>query len=103
MLSAPRAGCAIWNSQAGGGSVSSPWLTLERQHPNGHNPPNFVHVVVELYLDLNCVAKNAIAHLDVSLFATNVFNNTSPIGMVVNNGVYHPRGRGLGFHISKRF
>jgi outer membrane receptor protein involved in Fe transport len=57
----------------------------------------------ELYVDLNYVAKNAVADVDVNLFLTNVFDNTDPIGMVVNNGVYHPRGRSLGFQLTKRF
>jgi outer membrane cobalamin receptor len=57
----------------------------------------------EVYVDLNYVAKNAIANLDLSLFVTNLFDNADPIGLVVNNGVFHPRGRGLGFHLSKRF
>jgi hypothetical protein len=56
-----------------------------------------------VYVDLNYVAKNAIANLDLSLFVTNLFDNADPIGLVVNNGVFHPRGRGLGFHLSKRF
>jgi hypothetical protein len=33
----------------------------------------------------------------------NVLNNTDPVGMAINNGVYHPRGRNLGFQLSKRF
>jgi hypothetical protein len=67
------------------------------------NPGGYDILGGELYVDLNYVAKNAVAHVDVSLFATNIFGNTDPIGMVVNNGVFHPRGRGLGFQISKRF
>ena len=67
------------------------------------NPGEYDRLGGEVYVDLNYVAKNAVANLDVSVFLTNVFNNTNPIGMVVNNGVFHPRGRGLGFHLSKRF
>ena len=67
------------------------------------NPGGYDSLAGEMYLDLNYVAKNAIANLDLSVFATNLFDNTDPIGMVVNNGVYHPRGRGLGFQITKRF
>jgi hypothetical protein len=32
-----------------------------------------------------------------------VFDNTDPTGMVVNNGVFSPRGRNLGVQLSKRF
>ncbi len=57
----------------------------------------------EMYVDLTYVAKNAIADLDFSVFAFNAFDNTDPIGMVVNNGVFHPRGRSLGAQLTKRF
>ena len=57
----------------------------------------------EAYLDATYVAKDVVSHLDLTLFANNLFNNTDAVGMVVNNGVYHPRGRNLGFQVSKRF
>ena len=57
----------------------------------------------EAYLDTTYVAKDVFAHVDLTLFANNLFNNTDAVGMVVNNGVYHPRGRNLGFQVSKRF
>lgn len=55
------------------------------------------------YLDLNYAAKNIVPNYDFSVFASNLFNNTEPIGMVINNGVYHPRGRSFGFGLSRRF
>jgi outer membrane receptor protein involved in Fe transport len=57
----------------------------------------------EAYLDTTYVAKDVFAHVDLTLFANNLFDNTDAVGMVVNNGVYHPRGRNLGFQVSKRF
>ena len=70
---------------------------------NAPAPGGYDSLGGEVNVDLNYVAKNAIANLDVRLFITNVFDNTNPIGMVVNNGVFHPRGRGLGFQLSRRF
>ena len=57
----------------------------------------------EAYLDTTYVAKDVFAHVDLTLFANNLLDNTDAVGMVVNNGVYHPRGRNLGFQVSKRF
>ena len=70
---------------------------------NAPAPGGYDSLGGEVYVDLNYVAKNAVANLDVRLFITNVFDNTNPIGMVVNNGVFHPRGRGLGVQLSRRF
>jgi hypothetical protein len=40
---------------------------------------------------------------DRHLSVTNLFDNTAAIGMVINNGVFHPRGRSLGLQLTKRF
>jgi hypothetical protein len=39
----------------------------------------------------------------VRVFGMNLLDNTEPVGMVINNGVYHPRGRSLGFQITQTF
>jgi outer membrane cobalamin receptor len=80
------------------------WHTMNIVSPfTAPDPGGYDSLGGEVYVDLNYVAKNAVANLDVSLFATNVFDNSDAIGMVVNNGVFHPRGRSLGFQVSKRF
>ena len=66
-------------------------------------PWAYVSLGGEAYLDTTYVAKDVFSHLDLTLFANNLFNNTDAVGMVVNNGVYHPRGRNLGVQVSKRF
>ncbi len=67
------------------------------------NPFAYDSLSGEVYFDAAYVAKDVLARLDLTLFAANLFNNTDAVGMVVNNGVYHPRGRNLGFQVSKRF
>lgn len=67
------------------------------------NPGEYDTLGGELYLDANYVAKDLFARLDVSLFAMNLFDNTEPVGMVVNNGVFHPRGRTIGIRVAKGF
>ncbi len=57
----------------------------------------------ELYLDTNYVLKNIHETLDLRLSGMNLLNNVDPVGMVVNNGVFHPRGRNFGIQLSKRF
>lgn len=57
----------------------------------------------ERYLDVTYVAKDVLSRMDLRVFGTNLLDNTGPIGMVVNNGVFHPRGRNIGLQISKRF
>ena len=55
------------------------------------------------YVDVNYLAKDFLRGTDLRAFTTNVFDNTEPVGMVINNGVYHPRGRSVGFQLAKRF
>jgi outer membrane receptor protein involved in Fe transport len=56
-----------------------------------------------LYVDATYQAKEMLANLDFRAFVTNLFDNTEPVGMVINNGVFHPRGRNIGFQFSTRF
>jgi hypothetical protein len=55
------------------------------------------------YLDISYLAKDVLADVDFRAFAGNVLDNTEPVGMVINNGVFHPRGRNIGFQLTKRF
>jgi hypothetical protein len=55
------------------------------------------------YLDVNYVARSVFAGLDFRLSATNVLDNNDPVGMVINNGAFRPRGRNIGVQISTRF
>jgi outer membrane receptor protein involved in Fe transport len=57
----------------------------------------------EASLDVTYLAKNLRGGFDLRLSAGNLFDNTEPVGMVINNGVFHPRGRNLGVQLSKRF
>jgi hypothetical protein len=55
------------------------------------------------YLDASYLAKDVLADIDFRAIAGNVLDNTEPVGMVINNGVFHPRGRNIGLQITKRF
>jgi outer membrane receptor protein involved in Fe transport len=57
----------------------------------------------EVYLDLTYVAKALPGGFDARVFGNNLLDNDDAIGLVVNNGVFHPRGRNIGFQISRRF
>jgi outer membrane receptor protein involved in Fe transport len=57
----------------------------------------------ETYLSVTWLRKYILPGAHLRLFGTNLLDNTDPVGMVINNGVYHPRGRGLGFQISQTF
>jgi outer membrane receptor protein involved in Fe transport len=57
----------------------------------------------EVYLDLTYVAKALPGGFDARVFANNLLDNHDAVGLVVNNGVFHPRGRNIGFQISRRF
>jgi outer membrane receptor protein involved in Fe transport len=54
---------------------------------------------VDLHLDVPRVLGSPV---DLAIFCTNVFNNTDAVGMIVNNGVWHPRGRSLGAELCLR-
>jgi outer membrane cobalamin receptor len=57
----------------------------------------------ETYLDLTWLRKNVLPGTHVRVFGMNLLDNTAPVGMVINNGVYHPRGRSLGVQLSQSF
>jgi outer membrane receptor protein involved in Fe transport len=57
----------------------------------------------EAYLDVTWLRKDLFPGTHLRLFGMNLIDNTEPVGMVINNGVYHPRGRSLGFQISQTF
>jgi outer membrane receptor protein involved in Fe transport len=57
----------------------------------------------EAYLDVNWLRKNVLPGTHVRVFGMNLLDNTDPVGMVINNGVYHPRGRSVGFQLSQTF
>jgi len=57
----------------------------------------------ETYLDVTWLRKNVLPGTHARVFGMNLLDNTDPIGMVINNGVYHPRGRSLGFQLSQTF
>ncbi len=51
----------------------------------------------ETYVDLQVNLPRLLGSpVDLAVFCTNVFNNTDAVGMIVNNGVWHPRGRNVG-------
>ena len=57
----------------------------------------------DAYLDVTWLRKNVLPGTHVRVFGMNLLDNTDPVGMVINNGVYHPRGRSLGFQLSQTF
>jgi outer membrane receptor for ferrienterochelin and colicin len=51
----------------------------------------------EAYLDLNLdLPRLGGGPFDLGIFCTNLLDNTDAVGMIVNNGIWHPRGRNLG-------
>lgn len=80
------------------------WHTMRIVAPfNAPNAGQYDELGGELYLDANYVVKELASGFDVRVSAMNLFDNTEPIGMVVNNGVFHPRGRSIGVQLSKGF
>lgn len=58
----------------------------------------------EVYLDANFSATELFeSPVDLSLYCMNALNNTDAVGLIVNNGVWHPRGRNLGARLSCRW
>jgi outer membrane cobalamin receptor len=57
----------------------------------------------EAYVDVTWLRKNVLPGTHVRVFGMNLLDNTDAVGMVINNGVYHPRGRSLGFQLSQSF
>jgi hypothetical protein len=67
------------------------------------NPGAYGELSGVLYADASYLARNVIANVDVRLSVMNMFNSTDPTGMVVNNGVFSPRGRNIGIQLTERF
>jgi outer membrane receptor protein involved in Fe transport len=82
----------------------SGWHTMKIVEPfNATNPGGYGELSGEWTFDASYLARDVISGFDFRLSVMNLFNNTSPVGMVVNNGVFHPRGRNIGFQLTKRF
>lgn len=80
------------------------WHTMKIVEPfTAASPGGYGELSGAWYLDASYLARDVIAHADVRLSVMNLFDNTEPVGMVVNNGVFHPRGRNLGIQLTKRF
>jgi hypothetical protein len=67
------------------------------------NPWAYEDLGGSVYLDASYQLKNVLSRVDLRVTATNLFDNTDPVGMVINNGVFHPRGRNIAFQLSTRF
>jgi outer membrane receptor protein involved in Fe transport len=67
------------------------------------NPGGYGELSGAAYLDASYLAKDVFGHFDLRVSALNLFDNMDAVGMVVNNGVFHPRGRNIGLQLSKRF
>jgi outer membrane receptor protein involved in Fe transport len=57
----------------------------------------------EAYLDANYLAKEVLAGIDLRVTGMNMLDNTNAVGMVINNGVFHPRGRNVAVQLTRRF
>jgi hypothetical protein len=67
------------------------------------NPGAYGELSGAWYFDVTYLAREVIANVDLQLTAMNLFDNTDPTGMVVNNGVFTPRGRNLAVQLTKQF
>ena len=80
------------------------WNSMKIVEPfNAANPGGYGALPGEWYFDASYLARDVLANLDLRLSVMNLLDNAQPIGMVVNNGVFHPRGRNAGVQLSKRF
>jgi outer membrane cobalamin receptor len=80
------------------------WSTMHMVQPfTASNPGAYGQLGAQAYVDVNYLAKDVLAHTDLRVFAMNLLDNAEPIGMAINNGVFHPRGRSLGLQLTKRF
>jgi outer membrane receptor protein involved in Fe transport len=70
---------------------------------NSPNAGKYDELSGSVYFDVSYLVKDVFSKIDFTGFATNLFNNTDPVGMAINNGVFHPRGRNIGVQLSKRF
>jgi hypothetical protein len=58
----------------------------------------------EAYLDLDYRQPHLFgSQVDLSVFCTNLLDNTHRIGLIVNNGVWYPRGRNAGAALEYRW
>jgi hypothetical protein len=58
----------------------------------------------EVYVDANYAVSGLFdSPFDLSVFCMNVTNNTDPVGLIVNNGVWYPRGRNIGARLGCRW
>jgi outer membrane receptor protein involved in Fe transport len=80
------------------------WTSMQIVQPfTAANPGAYGRLSGEAYVDANYLAKEVLAGTDLRLSAMNLFDNTGAMGMAINNGVFHPRGRSLGLQLTKRF
>ena len=80
------------------------WHKMKIVEPfDAANPWAYGELGGQVYLDATYRLTNIMSNVDFRAFVTNMFNNVEPVGMVINNGVYHPRGRNIGFQVSARF
>jgi outer membrane receptor protein involved in Fe transport len=64
----------------------------------------FSSLAGEAYLDVDFhQARLFGTSVDLSVFCTNVLDNTHRVGMIVNNGVWYPRGRNAGASLEYRW
>ena len=56
-----------------------------------------------VYVDAAFLTRDVLPGFDARLTGGNLLDNTGPVGMAINNGVYRPRGRSIGLHLTKRF
>jgi hypothetical protein len=79
------------------------WCATVRRSMCGLACAGLMLVPGEWYFDASYLARDVLANFDLRLSVMNLLDNAQPIGMVVNNGVFHPRGRNAGVQLSKRF
>jgi outer membrane receptor protein involved in Fe transport len=80
------------------------WHSMEIVAPfTAANPWGYDKLGGSVYLDASYQAKDVFSRVDFRVTATNLLDNTDPVGMVVNNGVFHPRGRNVALQFSTRF
>ena len=80
------------------------WAKMKIVEPfTAPNPGGYGELSGAWYVDASYLARDVVAHFDLRLSAMNLFDNTAPVGMVVNNGALDARGRNLGVQLSKGF
>ena len=80
------------------------WNAMQIIQPfTASNPGGYGRLAGEASVDANYLVTEVLSGTDLRVSAMNLFDNTGSIGMAINNGVYHPRGRSLGVQLTKRF